>query len=384
MEFNFLWLLALPVFFGLGWLAARIDLKQLLKEAKRVPQSYFGALNLLLSERHEKALSELVSVAHNHPDNVELHFALGSLYRRKGEIDKAISLHQSIVNRSNLPASVKSDALEALGTDFLKAGLFDRAEESFSQLLNTDRANTGKEALLGIYQQQRDWEKAIAMAKQLEGTSHAWQAEVAEYHCEIAHRAISSLDYIEAEKNLVEALVVHRQCTRATIMQGELALLRGSTQEAINIWLKLESQNADYLSLVADKILRAFEGLDKPQEGIALLKGLYESHPSLELLLPLVDALLDKSNLDEAYLLLKDELRRNPTMAALDKFLFIQLQIVPVDKRADIEQVRQLIKKQADKEHFYSCHACGFKARQYFWHCPGCGSWESYSPKRYQ
>ncbi|WP_018149921.1 lipopolysaccharide assembly protein LapB [Leeia oryzae] len=384
MEFNFLWLLSLPVFFGLGWLAARIDLRQLLRESRRVPQAYFKGLNFLLSEQHDKALESLVSVAHNHPDTVELQFALGSLFRRKGEIDKAITLHQSIVARQDVTEEIRSDALEALGHDFLKAGLFDRAEDAFTRLLSTNRSTAAKEALLGIYQQEREWPKAIDMARQLSDTPHAWQAEVAQFHCELAHRAMSELDWPTATLNLEAALNVHRKCVRATIMLGDLALAQKLPEEAIKIWRRVESQDAEFLPMVAERLLRTYEQQSRLDEGLALLKGLYLSHPSLDLLEHIIHGELQQGRLNDAYVLLKDELRRQPTLAGLDQLLQVQLQVVPVERRADLEQVRQLVHQHADRLNMYSCKHCGFKARQYFWHCPGCATWESYSPQRYR
>src|SRR5882757_2656076 len=153
MEFEYWWLLGFPLFFGLGWLAARIDIRHLLRESRALPSSYFKGLNFLLNEQPDKAIEAFIEVVKVDPETIELHFALGSLFRRRGEYDRAIRMHQNLLERAGLAAEQKLQALVELGEDYLKAGILDRAEEVFQQLEKTDPSSIAKGHLLEIYEQ---------------------------------------------------------------------------------------------------------------------------------------------------------------------------------------------------------------------------------------
>src|SRR5688500_17479301 len=168
MEIEYWWLLALPLFFALGWLAARVDIKQLLLESRALPRSYFKGLNFLLNEQPDKAIEAFIEVVKVDPQTIELHFALGSLFRRRGEVERAIRMHQNLVERDDLAQQQKLDALFELAQDYLKAGLLDRAEEQFAKLTGTSHVEAALTHLLEIYQQERDWQKAVDTAQQLE------------------------------------------------------------------------------------------------------------------------------------------------------------------------------------------------------------------------
>lgn len=382
MEFDYAWLLLLPLFFALGWLAARIDIRQLLRDARAVPKTYFRALDLLLKEQPDRALDALQEVAHTHPNAIELQFALGTLYRRKGELDRAIRLHQTLSERDDLSTDIRNDAALELGEDYRRAGLFDRAEAVYRRLLDTARVIDARRALLDIYQQEREWAKAIEMASHLSDASHSLQYEVAQFYCELAHQAMSSSRFDEADRHLDDALAAHRTCTRANLLRGELRLTQGDALGAIDAWLRIEQQDPDFLALAAPRLLEAYVALNKPEEGVQQLRGLYHRHPSLDMLEPLLDRLLADQALEPAYQAMHDEVRRQPSLPGLDRLLQMQLLVAPPERRADLEQLRTLVHQYADRLHVYGCKQCGFKARQYFWHCPGCAQWESYRPLR--
>src|ERR1700685_2925326 len=171
MEFETWMLLIFPLFFGMGWLAARIDIKELLSESSALPQSYFQGLNFLLNEQQDKAIEAFIEVVKVDPETIELHFALGSLFRRRGETERAIRMHRNLVERADLPPDQKLQAMYELGQDFLKAGLLDRAEETFSKMRDGAYASNALRFLLDIYQQEKDWTKAIDTAREIEAHS---------------------------------------------------------------------------------------------------------------------------------------------------------------------------------------------------------------------
>src|SRR3954468_21509700 len=179
VEFEYWWLLGFPLFFGLGWMAARIDIRQIVSESRALPRSYFKGLNFLLNEQPDKAIEAFIEVVKVDPETIELHFALGSLFRRRGEFDRAIRMHQNLLERADLGADQKLLALGELGEDYLKAGILDRAEEVFQRLEKMDSSSKAKTHLLQIYEQEKDWPRAIEMTRRLESEPRS----LAQYYC---------------------------------------------------------------------------------------------------------------------------------------------------------------------------------------------------------
>ena len=383
MEIELWWLLALPVFFGLGWIAARIDIKQLVQESRALPRSYFKGLNFLLNEQPDKAIEACLEAARVDPETIELHFALGSLFRRRGEADRAIRVHQNLVERDNLTEEQRLHALSELGLDFLKLGLLDRAEDIFVKLRGTSRNEEAMRTLLEIYQQEKEWQKAIEIAEQLPGhAGHEWIKEVANFHCEMATDALVADQGEEAIKHLGLALSVNRKCARALMLQGDMAMKQGDAAAAIEHWKRIEQHNPVYLALVANKLMEAFRQLGKESLGIQLLRNYMEQYASIDLLDALFQAEIANGNADGAYTLVRDELRRNPTLLGLDKLIEARLFNVEQERRGDLELVKGIIHNHTRRVARYRCDNCGFKARQFYWRCPACGGWETYPPKR--
>jgi lipopolysaccharide biosynthesis regulator YciM len=387
VEIELWWLLVLPLFFGFGWLAARIDIKHVVSESRALPRSYFTGLNFLLNEQPDKAIEAFLEAAKIDPETVELHFALGSLFRRRGETDRAIRVHKHLIDRDASQAQLTEDqrlhALSELGQDYLKAGLLDRAEDIFLKLRGSQRDEEALRNLLEIYQQEKDWEKAITIAEQMPGhAEHLWQKQIAEFHCELAASDLLNGRLDAARTHLDAALAANRRCVRATLMLGELETKVGAGGTAVDIWQTVEQQNPLFLSLAADKMMATYRELGREQAGIDLLRGYLERHSSLDLLDVIFQAELKARGPEAAYALVRDELRRNPTLLGLDKLLEAQILLAPVEKRADLELIKNLIHNHTRRVARYRCDDCGFKARQFHWRCPACGGWETFPPKR--
>ncbi|HYC46101.1 MAG TPA: lipopolysaccharide assembly protein LapB [Burkholderiales bacterium] len=383
MDLEFWWLLALPLFFALGWLAARIDIKQLVSESRALPLSYFKGLNFLLNEQPDKAIEAFIEVVKVDPQTVELHFALGNLFRRRGELERAIRMHQNLVERPDLHEEQKLAALFELAQDYLKAGLLDRAEELFLRLEGTPHAEAALKFLLEIYQQEKDWQKAIGIAEKLEAvTGRSHQKEIANFFCEIASGEMMHSRPEAARAPLEEALKHHRLCVRANVLLGDLEARRGNLDAAVEAWKRIESQNPAFLALVAERIYDAYRERGREDEGLNLLRAYLEKYPSLDALNVVFQATLERQGAEPAYRLVRDELRRTPTLLGLDKLLEAQLLEAPIDRRRDLELIRGLVNQHTQGLAMYKCDNCGFRARQYYWHCPACASWETYSPRR--
>ena len=380
IEFEYWQLLFFPLFFGLGWAAARIDIRHLVKESRSLPRSYFQGLNFLLNEQQDRAVEAFVDAVKVDPQTVELHFALGSLFRRRGETERAIRMHQTLIERDDLPEALKLQALAELGQDYLKAGLLDRAEEVFTKLRASALAEDAKRNLLEIYQLEKDWEKAIVIAAELPDV--ATQKEIAEYYCELAAAELMRSRPEVASAHLKTALERNRKCVRASLLQGDIALQQGDTDAAIVCWQRIEQQDPPYLALVAQRLLDAFRKLERRDEGLQLLRAYLEHYPSLDLLDVVFQLVLESEGVDAAYNLVRDELKRNPTLLGFDKLLEARLLIAPPEMRADLDLAKGIVQGYTRRLARYRCDNCGFKARQFYWRCPACGGWETYSPKR--
>ena len=380
IEFEYWQLLLLPLLFALGWAAARIDIRHLVKESRALPRSYFQGLNFLLNEQPDRAIEAFVDAAKIDPHTIELHFALGSLFRRRGETERAIRMHQNLLERDDLPQELKLQALAELGEDFLKAGLLDRAEESFEKLKDSPMSTEAKRKLLEIYAIEKDWERAIALVKDL--PEIATQKEMAEFYCELATAELIRSRPDTAQSYLKTALEWNRKCVRASLLQGDIEAQQDQAERAIACWQRIEQQDPAYLALVAQRLLDAFRKLKRHDEGLQLLRGYLEHYPSIDLLDVVFQLVLESEGAGAAYLLVRDELKRNPSLLGFDKLIEARLLSAPPESRPDLELSKNIVQSYTRRLARYRCDNCGFKARQFYWRCPACGGWETYSPKR--
>jgi len=388
VEFEIWWLLGFPLFFGLGWLAARVDIKHLVRDSRALPSSYFRGLNFLLNEQPDKAIEAFIEVVKVDPETIELHFALGSLFRRRGEYDRAIRMHQHLLERADLGAERRAAALFELGQDYLKAGILDRAEEVFQKLSEGPQADAhfaeSRHFLLEIFQQEKEWAKAAAMARRLEAeTGESRARETAHFLCELAATETTHSRPDAARAQLEAALEANRKSVRASLQLGDLEKSAGNLDLAVEHWKRIETQNPAYLALAAQRLLEAHRDAGRLEEGLTLLTGYLERYPSLDLLDAVFQTTLEAKGAEAAYKLVRDELRRNPTLLGLDRLL--EAQIVGAaspDRRRDLELVRNLVHSHTRRLARYRCETCGFKARQFHWLCPACGGWETYPPRR--
>ena len=383
MEFEIWWLLAVPIFFSLGWIAARVDIKQLLSESRTLPRAYFKGLNLLLNDQPDKAIDAFIEIVTLDPETADMHFALGNLFRRRGEIERAIRVHQNLLARPDLPQDQRAQAQYELGMDYLKAGLLDRAEETFNGLVEGSYSVQAQRALLEIYQREKEWSRAIDAAAGLQSSgAGARQKEIAQFYCELAQDALVRSDLADAMALLDKALHADRNSVRATMLLGDVLLAQGDVEGAIATWKRVEQQSVPHVALVAGRLMDGFRRVGRPQEGVNLLRSYLAEASSIDLIEVVFKAVIELDGVDAAKQLVLDELRRNPTLLGLDKLLEARLMDAPAHIWEELSMVKNLIHGYTAKLARYQCGHCGFKARQYYWQCPGCSRWETYPPRR--
>jgi lipopolysaccharide biosynthesis regulator YciM len=383
MEFEIWWLLGIPVFFALGWIAARVDIKQLVSESRSLPRGYFKGLNFLLNEQPDKAIDAFIEIVKLDPETAEMHFALGNLFRRRGETERAIRVHQNLLARPDLPSEQKAHAQYELGMDYLKAGLLDRAEETFNLLTDTPFAVQARRALLEIYQREKEWKRAIDVATGLqESGAGARQKEIAQFYCELAQDALVHLQPSDAMALLDKALQADRSSVRATILHGDALLAQGDTEGALVTWRRVEHQSVPHVALVAQRLMDGYRKVGRPQEGVNLLRAYLAEASSIDLIEVVFKAVIELDGVEAAKQLVIEELRRNPTLLGLDKLLEARLMDAPAHVWEELSMVKNLVQRYTQKLARYQCSHCGFKARQFYWQCPGCSRWETYPPRR--
>ncbi|SOY56230.1 lipopolysaccharide assembly protein LapB [Cupriavidus taiwanensis] len=404
MMFETWWLLALPLVFGLGWMAARFDVRQMMSEQGALPRSYFKGLNFLLNEQPDKAIDAFVEVARLDPETTELHFALGALFRRRGETERAIRVHQNLATRPDLPEPEREHALFELGEDYLRAGLLDRAEESLRRLMSGPYAASAKRVLLELYEVEKEWQKAIDAARELRTLEQkSYSLQIAQFCCELAQDALQRKRPEDAVKWLNQAVAENPANVRAPILLGDVAAAAGDARAALGHWLGIERQDASFLPLVAERVVKAYATLN--EQGVALewLRGLLKGKLAPEVLDTAYKAELEVNGPEAAARLMREQLRRQPTLLALTKYFEAQAAVaaVPAAQAAAVEAaagqgegaedgdearettaIRDLLQLRTRNLARYTCRECGFRARLFYWQCPGCNRWETYAPRR--
>jgi lipopolysaccharide assembly protein B len=390
MDFDLSWLLlGLPIAFVLGWLASRFDLRQLKIENRQAPKAYFRGLNFLLNEQQDQAIDAFIEAVQNDPDTQELHFALGNLFRRRGEYQRAVRVHEHLLGRGDLSRADRDRAQHALAQDFLRAGLLDRAEAALQKLEGTRYENEARLSLLAIYERSREWAQAAAVAHKLDESDQAsYSTRRAHHLCEQAAERVAAGDLDGATQLLRQAVALAPQAPRPAIDTATLQLRNGDSAAAFDT-LKALSESAPLaLPLYAAMLQQSAVASQRSGEALALLQRRYVASPSIDVLEAIIalggtPALPDEARSNDVatpeprdgYIA---HLAHHPSLVAASRWLagerFEHEQFHPQVQRSLDQATRPLMR--------YRCAACGFEAHQYFWHCPGCQAWDSYPPRR--
>jgi lipopolysaccharide biosynthesis regulator YciM len=373
-------LLGLMAAFGFGWLASRFDARQWKREQLESPKAYYKGLNLLLNEQQDKAIDAFIEAVQHDPGTSDLHFALGNLFRRRGEYERAVRVHTHLLGRADLSATERERAQYALAQDYLKAGLFDRAEAALRALDGTVFEADARLELLVVHERSRDWHAAIETARKLEAAgTGSFAARIAHYHCEIALEADARRHPEEADEALRRAREAAPQAARPRLLHGQRLARVGQHLDALAIWDELLVVQPSVLGLVAADYAASARAcgdmaaaqaqlltIEAPSAGIDLLGALLQLAPD------------DAARLERV----RAQLLAQPTLSVGSALLAELTRQGALPSSDDTEQLARLAATAARPGQRYRCAACGFEAQQHFWQCPGCQSWDSYPPRR--
>jgi lipopolysaccharide biosynthesis regulator YciM len=377
-------LLLLPLAAASGWWAARrSDSRRGSSSGAASDPSFFRGLNYLLDEQPDKAIDIFVKLAEVDGETAETHLALGSLFRRRGEVDRAIRIHQNLVSRPNLSKEQRGYALFELGQDYMSAGLFDRAESLFGELVEMKlQRRRALQGLREIYQQEKDWRRCLEVAEQLKLlTGESVRTETAHYHCELAEEVLKQGGREEAIAHLGRAQRVDPNCVRATMLEARMAMDRGDSQAALALYRRVAQQGPQFLPEILPDLSDAYRRGGRGDR-LTELKRLYRDFPSPLLVLILADAIQDEEGQAAAIAFLVGYVSRHADLAGLERLLELYAPKLEGDAetqvtcRAALAVLEHLRLRQPD----HQCDHCGFVARRLHWQCPSCKHWGSIKP----
>lgn len=381
MDIDLSWiLLGLPLAFMLGWLASRLDLRQLRIENRQAPKAYFKGLNFLLNEQQDQAIDAFIEAVQNDPDTSELHFALGNLFRRRGEYERAVRVHEHLLSRGDLSRADHDRAQYALALDYLKAGLLDHAEQALLKLEGSAFEAQARLALLANYERSRDWAQAAQVAQKLEHSGQgSFSGRLAHYLCEQALSLVAAGDTTKAQALLKQAIDTAPTAPRPRIEFASLLKKLGDTSGACTLLEDTVSAAPAAIPLLAADLADMSIAAKRAEQALALLKACYAQSPSLDVLEAIVtlEAASDVPSPTARDWYVR-HLEHEPSLVAAAKWIAGEKleheQFHPQVQRALDHAVKPLSR--------YRCAACGFEAKQHFWHCPGCQAWDSYPARR--
>jgi lipopolysaccharide biosynthesis regulator YciM len=379
-----LWPLLLPAAAFSGWWVASRNYSL---KGKRIDnclsREYVVGLNYLLNEQPDKAVDVFIKLLEVDSDTVETHLALGSLFRRRGEVDRAIRIHQNLIARPQLSVLQRKEALMALGQDYMSAGVFDRAERIFTEVVEIggNREVNSLHGLLAIYQQEKAWDKALEIIKQLEvSTGTSMHSQAAHYYCEIAVQALKSNMYEKAHNAVKQALVIDKQSVRASLMQASMEMKVGRYKQAVRALKRVPEQDPEFLTEIIEPLVQAYRELDAMDECVDYLEQTISEHPRASVTFVIGEYLRQEKNVDLAIDFVSNQLSRYPSIRGLNRLIFWHLETAHGKVRDKLQMLYNITTTFLDNKPIYRCNHCGFSGKLLHWHCPSCKQWGRIKP----
>jgi lipopolysaccharide biosynthesis regulator YciM len=377
------WLLLIPAAGAIGWLAGRRggEIKGGAR-VSRLSNTYFRGLNYLLHEQQDKAIEIFLQIAEVDKDTVETQFALGYLFRRRGEVDRAIRLHQSLVSRHGLSEEQKTRAVLALGEDYMRAGLLDRAETLFTDLVAMGvHAPQALRQLISIYQFERDWYKAIEHAQKYEETSGEPMGKViSHFHCELAEKARLENRSDLAREEIANAYAADSASVRAGVIEGRLELAEGNDANAIRAFERVARHDIEFLPEIMAALLGCYERRGENARARGFLQEMIEHYPGVAPLLSLAQLIQRDEGISAAQAFLGKQLQQRPSVRGEAALIDLSLENPDGDPAESLRTLKQITDQMVVRTNSYRCNRCGFSARAHHWQCPSCKHWGTIKP----
>lgn len=381
-------LLLLPLAALSGWFLGRKKQPNKMKPSAgtfSLPQDYFVGLSYLINEQADKAVDIFIKLLEVNSDTFETHLTLGSLFRRRGEVDRAIRLHQNLIARPQLNKTQRTQALAALAEDYLRAGVLDRAERLLIELSEITENNpqlvNSLQHLLHLYEQQKDWEQAIIIAKKIaQLTGEIQHIAIAHFYCEIAEVAVNKKQLEKARKHLQMALKADPHCARANLLLGTLEMMTAQFKSAITAFQQIMQQDADYISEIIKPMAECYMQLNQEKQLIADLMTYVKTYPRITLVLVLSEHLRKFQGNKTAIEFIASQIRLHPSLRGVAHLVELYLESSQGDARDKLSILQHFINALLADKPIYRCGQCGFSAKILYWQCPQCRHWNSVKP----
>ncbi|RKF19659.1 lipopolysaccharide assembly protein LapB [Alginatibacterium sediminis] len=378
--------LLLPIAAAYGWYMGQRSYQNSKKrQANRFSQQYVTGLNLLLNNQSDKAVDLFIEMLQVDEDTIDTHLALGNLFRQRGEVDRAIRIHQNLVARPSIDPDQRILAHLQLAKDYLAAGLLDRAEALFIELLEEeDHRDVALSQLLNIYQQTQEWTKAIAVGKKVSNKVVTdIQRQLAHFHCELAVQVDTLSQEAKTIAYLKKALVLEHKCVRASLHLAQVYNRAQQYESAARMLSGILDQDKDLFSEALDPLETAYLALDLRLELVELLKKAIQNKTGVSVVMRLAHYYEQDGRFEDAKLLLNTELHRQPTMKGFKQLMTYHIrEAEPGQAKQSLESLHSMVGEQLKLKPHYRCKRCGFATHSIYWHCPSCKSWGSVKPIR--
>lgn len=379
-----LWPLLLPAAAWSGWWVASRNFSKKEKHTNNYfSREYVVGLNYLLNEQPDKAVDVFIKLLEVDSDTVETHLALGSLFRRRGEVDRAIRIHQNLIARPQLSLHERKEALMALGQDYLSAGVFDRAERIFLEVVELGGSTDVRSlnGLLTIYQQEKAWEKALEVTKQIETTTgNSMHSQAAHYYCEMASHALKTNMYDKAYTAIRQALNVDKQSVRASLMLADLEMKNGRFKQAIRALKLVPDQDAEFLTEIIEPMTACHKELEAMDELIDYLEQTLAEYPRASVIFMIGEYLRNEKSVDIAIDFVASQLSRHPSIRGLNRLIYWHLESAHGKVRDKLQMLYDITSKFLENKPIYRCGHCGYAGKLLHWHCPSCKQWSRMKP----
>ncbi|OGO92588.1 MAG: lipopolysaccharide assembly protein LapB [Coxiella sp. RIFCSPHIGHO2_12_FULL_44_14] len=374
--------LLLPIAATCGWYTGRyVSQRQSPKLPYKIRRDYFKGLNYLINEQPDKAVDVFIKLLEVDSDTVETHLALGSLFRRRGEVDRAIRIHQNLIARPQLAKQHRLHALSELGQDYLRAGMLDRAERLFLELVELGEENQSSlRFLLHIYQQEKDWHKAIKMAQKLQALGEPMHAIIAQYYCELAEQMIDKERIDQATHYLKRAEAIDQGCIRASLIRARMDCEEKRYKESIRSYKRAITQDPNYISDIVTPLAECHRELGEEEQLVTYLEECLVTHPRIALALTISDYLHRQRGQKVAIEFIAQQIQRQPSLRGLSHLVGLYLLNSTGDAKEKLLILQNLMQKLLADKPIYRCVHCGFSGRILYWLCPSCQHWNTVKP----
>ena len=350
---------------------------------QRLSKEYFVGLNYLLNEQTDEAIETFIKALDINNDTVDTYLALGSLFARRGEVEKSIRVHQDLLARPSLTTVQSLRVQLELAKDYMQAGLYDRAEAMLTELVRTnhDYRTDALQQLLKIYEQEKDWSKAVAVGEDLRKLCGAHYASVlAHFYCEGALICLGRNDRVSARKAIRQAFTRDRNCVRASLLLAQVEFSEGRYRDSIKALEKVAVQDTRYVPLSLDLLEKAYSCLGNSRGFTSFLGRCLNEKPSAAVILAMAKRLASDCGDEYALRFLAEQLRKNPSLKGLNALMSLQLRNPMVNSLDSIQLLKEVTDKMLQIKPVYRCDSCGFSGKEMHWMCPGCHSWGAVAP----